>query len=335
MAIGASAGGIEALTKVVAVLPIRLNASLFVVLHTSPDGDSQLPEILSRAGRIPAWHAADREPIAIGKIYVAPPDMHMVVVPGRVHLTHGPRENGTRPAVDPLFRSAAEAYGPNAVGVVLSGGLTDGAIGMRAIVESGGFGIVQDPREAPFQGMPASALELGSVDFTLPVAEIGPTIAHLAEGRIEKHHIPAQPEPGLSVDKSMGGKQTTYTCPECHAVLWEVGEERKHYRCRVGPAFSLSSLVEAQDDDLERSLFAALRTLEESGSLSRRLAEGAIARHHHLIARRFAQRAKEKDRHAAVLRELLYAPERRLAAAERRIRLERIEAKSESSNGRG
>jgi two-component system chemotaxis response regulator CheB len=327
---GASAGGVEALTKVVKPLPEDLNAAVFIVLHRNPFRDSYLPEILSRSGRLPAFQPAGGEPIEASKIYIAPSDLHMVLTSGRVHLSHGPKENGFRPAVDPLFRSAAEAHGANVVGVILSGGLTDGAEGLRAIVDGGGFAIVQDPNEAPFQGMPASALEMGSVDFTLPAAAIGPTISNLVAGRIEKRRIPeAQPGPNLSMDVCTGGNRTAYTCPECHGVLWEVGENAKHYRCRVGHTFSMSSLVEAQDGDQERALFAALRTLEESGSLARRLAEGASKHHHHLIARRFAERAKEKEDHAAALRELLYAPGRQPGhTAARNNEVERIDAKS-------
>jgi two-component system chemotaxis response regulator CheB len=328
---------VEALTQVVKHLPADVNAALFVVLHRSPYGDSMLPGILSRAGRLPALPAVDGDLIETRKIYVAPPDMHMVLTTDVVHLTHGPKENGFRPAVDPLFRSAADAYRENVVGVILSGGLTDGAEGLRAIVDRGGFAIVQDPREAPFQGMPASALGLGPVDFTLPVAEIGPTIANLAAGEVEKRSFAEQlPEPNLLLDDRMGrGKQTAYTCPECHGVLWEAGQDAKLYRCRVGHTFSISSLVEAQDDDLERALFAGLRTLEEAGSLARRLAEGANSRHQHLVARRFIERAREKEHHAAVLRDLLNAPEHRFGRTPaQRHQLEPIKPKSEGRIGR-
>jgi len=246
--LGASAGGVEALTKVVAPLPSSLNAALFIVLHRTPKNGSMLPSVLSRAGILQAEHPGDGQPIEASKIYVAPPDFHMVVTPGRIHLSHGPKENGFRPAVDPLFRSAAEAYGEDAIGVILSGGLADGAEGLRVIVERGGFAIVQDPREAPFQSMPTSALELGPVDFTLPAAQIGPTIVNLVAGRIAKRMMAAQPpEPSLFItDESRGGKTTPYTCPECNGNLWEVGEQGMQYRCRVGHTFSLASLVEAQ-----------------------------------------------------------------------------------------
>jgi len=315
---------VEVLRTVVSSLPEGLNAALFVVVHRAPESESLLARILSRCGKLPAVAATDGEPIKPSKIYVAPPDFHLVLAPGRMHLTHGPRENGFRPAVDPLFRSSAHAYRENVVGVILSGGLTDGAEGLRSIVESGGFAIVQDPREAPFQGMPASALELGPVDFTLTASEIGPKIGELAVGRVEKVAIPEQPAgPSLSMDETMGGKQTAYTCPECHGILWEVGEASKEYRCRVGHAFSLSSLLEAQDDGLERALFAALRSLEEAGSLARRLEDGARGRNNPSIARRFAERAIEKEHHAAVLRDLMYAPGRRL-----------INAKTEATNDR-
>ena len=178
--IGASAGGVEALMGVVRALPSDLPAALFVVLHIPPDGASALPHILAAAGQLPAAHPRDGDPIEHGRIYVAPPDHHLLVEEGRVRVTRGPRENRYRPAVDPLFRSAARAYGSRVIGVVLSGMLDDGSAGMIAIASRGGIGVVQEPQDALFPGMPQSAIKNDSPAHIVPVAEIGPLLDRLA-----------------------------------------------------------------------------------------------------------------------------------------------------------
>jgi len=184
--IGASAGGIEALTKLVRTLPGNLPAALFVVLHMPADIPSLLPEILSRVGALPASHPADGMTITPGQIYVAPPDHHLLVERGYVHLVRGPKENRHRPAIDPLFRSAAKAYCQRVVGVILSGALDDGTAGLLAIKRSGGIAIVQSPEEALYPQMPQSALNHVQVDYCLPVRKINAIIQHLAHKAVEE-----------------------------------------------------------------------------------------------------------------------------------------------------
>ena len=154
--IGASAGGVEAISRIVADLPKDLRASIFVVLHISR-GRSMLPEILTRAGRLPAAHPTDGEPLQYGRIYVAPPDHHLIVQSGAVRTVHTASENGVRPAVDPLFRSAAQTYGPRVIGVILTGGLDDGTAGLWTVKQLGGLAVVQDPEDALVQSMPRNA----------------------------------------------------------------------------------------------------------------------------------------------------------------------------------
>ncbi len=178
--VGGSAGGIEALVSLVAGLPVDVPCALFVVVHITPHATSRLPEILDRAGPLPVRHAEDGDAIVPGQIYVAPPDHHLLVHRNRVELTRGPRENRSRPAIDPLFRSAARAYGPQVIGVVLSGALYDGAAGLLAIKSRGGLAIVQDPADALIDSMPRSALRVVVADEVLPAAAIGPAIARLA-----------------------------------------------------------------------------------------------------------------------------------------------------------
>jgi two-component system chemotaxis response regulator CheB len=180
--VGASAGGVEALVDLAASLPADLPAAVLVVLHVPPTGTSALPHILNRHGPLRAGHASDGEPIARGRIYVAPPDRHLLVRPGQVHLTLGPPENGHRPAIDPLFRSAARSYGSRVIGVVLSGTLDDGTAGMLAIKARGGLGVVQGPADARYPGMPGSAATHAKIDHVLAAASMGQLLARLTNG---------------------------------------------------------------------------------------------------------------------------------------------------------
>ncbi|MCU0518702.1 MAG: chemotaxis protein CheB [Oscillatoria sp. Prado101] len=178
--IAASAGGVEALTKLASGLPKNLPAALFVVLHIPPQADSVLPRILSRTGTLPASHPIDGQTIERGRIYVAPPDRHLLLGRGHIHLAKGPKENGHRPAADPLFRTAAQAYGRRVVGVVLSGNLQDGTAGLQAVKMRGGVAIAQNPAEALYSGMPRSACQNVAVDGVLPVSEIAAVLVRLA-----------------------------------------------------------------------------------------------------------------------------------------------------------
>jgi len=184
--IGASAGGVEALTQVVHELPARLNAALLVVLHLPPDAPSVLPRILTRAGALPATNPGDGDPIEMGHIYIAPPDRHLLVERGFMRVSAGPREHAHRPAVDPLFRTAAHAYGPRVLGIVLSGNLNDGSAGLSEIVRAGGAAIVQLPEESLFPGMPRAAAEYVPEARRLAMSNIGHAIAQMAAAPAER-----------------------------------------------------------------------------------------------------------------------------------------------------
>lgn len=181
--IGASAGGVEALRSLAAGLPGDLPACILIVLHVSPDGRSVLPEILTSAGEIPAFHARSGDPLTYGRIYVAPPNYHMVVKGSVLRIVRGPRENGHRPAVDPLFRSAALAFGPRVIGIVVSGALDDGTVGLMVVKREGGIAIVQDPAEASYSGMPQSAVDNVAVDYIVPIASIPGLLVSLVTGK--------------------------------------------------------------------------------------------------------------------------------------------------------
>lgn len=306
--VGASAGGVEALTQLVGGLPRDLPASLFVVLHLPPNATSSLPEILDRRGPIPATTVVDGQPIHAGHIYVAPPAYHLQLEPDSIHLSRAARENGHRPAIDVLFRSAAAAFRSRVIGVVLSGTLDDGAVGLRAVKQSGGMAIVQSPEDALFSGMPTSALRHLDVDYCLPAADIGPLLGELAAST--RHQLESAPEPPSTANPDGAGSAnpapSPFSCPECGGVLWEhTDENAARYRCRVGHAFSPDTLLAQQSEALESALWAALRALEEKASLSRRLQRRAIENRHTLLAERFGAQMREAEKRATLVRHAL------------------------------
>ncbi len=306
------------LMRLVLGLPSDLQAAVFVVLHTPPQGLSLLPAILSRAGRLPAFHPQDGDPIRYGNIYVAPPDHHLLVELGRVRVVRGPRENRSRPAVDPLFRSAARTYGPQVVGVVLTGALDDGTAGLQAIKTCGGITVVQDPADALYSSMPQSALTNVVVDHCLAAAAIPGLLVRLAqEPALNPRDYPVPPLMELetqlaALDKEsldnekVPGTPSRYACPECHGVLWEVRDgDLLRFRCRVGHAYSVESMLAEHSASLEDALWMALRALEESASLARRLAHEAQQAQRPHSAAQFHDKANERERHAAQIRDLL------------------------------
>ena len=318
--IGASAGGVEALKEVVRELPADLQAALFVVLHVPAQSPSILPQILDREGPLGVGHAVDGEPITYGRVYVAPPDNHLLIERGRVRVVHGPKENRYRPAVDPLFRSAAVAYGARVVGVVLTGALDDGAAGMIAVKRCGGVAVVQNPHEALYPGMPSSVMRSVKVDYCVPLSEVARLLARLSrepaaegvdavdedlqtENRIAEQEL--DPDELLRAVERLG-RLSPFTCPECGGSLWELHEgDPLRFRCHVGHAFSADSLVAQQTDGLETALWSAVRALEEKMALSRRMAERARQRNFGRAARGFEQRAREAQRQADIIRQLL------------------------------
>jgi two-component system chemotaxis response regulator CheB len=304
-------------------LPLDLPAAIFIVLHLAPDGTSALPHILQRAGPLPAVHPRDREAIQHGRIYVAPPDHHLLVKRDYIRLAPGPKENGHRPAVDPLFRTAAQTFGRRVVGVVLTGARDDGTAGLVAVKQRGGVAVVQDPDTALYDGMPRSAIEnVDDVDYVLPLAEIAPILVRLAHEAVEEEDAaPVSSEMEIEADiaeldrealenSERPGTPSGFTCPECNGVLWELHDgELVRYRCRVGHAYSAESLLEEQSNELEAALWAALDALKQKATLAHRLAVGARTRGHHRAAARFEEQAQEAEQRAEVVRKVLLARE--------------------------
>jgi len=323
IAVGASAGGVEALQRLCAGLPGDLDAAVLVVLHVAPTGMSVLPSILSRAGALPACVPIDGEPISPGNVYVAPPDRHLEVSDGRLFVGFGPRENGHRPAVDPLFRSVARAYGRRGAGVILSGTRDDGAIGLCEIRDAGGWAIVQDPQDALYDGMPRSALMATAADAVLPIAGIAEAIVELVrdgrlpdglgealsvrdDGLVPGASSSGDPDPDIPDSSSGVTAALQMSCPECSGVLTEISHHPvPQFRCQVGHQYSIEHLVEAQGRALEEALWAAIRSLEERALLLRRAADRAGRGGHALAAKNLRRQSTECHDRADVVRRAL------------------------------
>ena len=306
--IGASAGGVETLKRVAADLPAGLKAAICVVLHIAPESPSALASILRRSGPLPCHPAREGERLHLGEIVVAPPDRHLVIEDRHVHLTVGPRENGHRPAVDVLFRSAAANGDGRVVGVVLSGTRDDGAAGLAAIKANGGATIVQDPDDALYAGMPTSALAHVAVDAVVPSERVASTVEAMVTGSFEPEPTPDPTGGGGGNPGSgtAGGPRVTTVCPECGGVLTERPEAGvTQWECRVGHRYSPKSLVDAQAQDVEAALWAAVRILEDRVALLHRMAHQAEARQGKRSARSFRTRADAAAEHAHKVREVL------------------------------
>ena len=307
--VGASAGGVEALVQLVRDLPADLPAAIFVVLHVAATETSVLPRILERNSALPVKHAVDGEPIVLGQIYVA------LVQPDHVRVVRGPRENNHRPAVDPLFRSAAVAYGARVVGLVLSGSLDDGAAGLHAVSRAGGTGIVQDPEDALYRGMPDNAIAADEPDFVLPLHAIPEILTRLTQEPAEElrevvhddiEQETAYAELGSDTFEMPPGERSVFSCPDCGGVLYELEESGLlRYRCRIGHAYAAESLHAAQSESIDVALGTALRALEERAVMSRRLARRLEATGRGQGVSRYTARADEADANAAILRRVI------------------------------
>lgn len=315
--VGASAGGVEALIALVGSLPADLPAAIFLVLHIPAQSPSLLPGILNRTGHLHALHPADGEAIQHGHIYIAPPDHHLMIEEGITRVVRGPKENRHRPAIDPLFRSAARTYGTRVVGVVLTGSMDDGTAGLLAIKRRGGVAVVQDPQDALFASMPRSAIAHVEVDHVMPLSGIGPLLVRLSREQAAQGSYPISKEMEMetklaAMDTNEGqygeqvGTPSVFSCPECGGVLWEVHDGNLlRFRCRVGHAYSVDSILAGQTEAVEEALWTALKTLEESASFSRRLANDAHKGGKDWLAKRFDEKMQRAERHAAAIRQVL------------------------------
>ena len=311
--VGTSAGGLHEL--LVSQLPRSFPAAMLVVQHTAPGFTSRLADILDEAGSMPATIARHGDRIMPGHIYIAPADHHLLVTDSRIELSRGPRENFSRPAIDPLFRSAAQAHGPDVIAVLLSGMLGDGTVGLMAVKAHGGTTIVQDPLEAPFSEMPANAIEHAPVDHVLSIDDIAALLAQrtgkssTSEGLapmttsidnssdIVRRDLKAQAEDRRS------GQTATFGCPECGGTLWQIPMEGvEQYRCHVGHAYAPDVLMEGMSYKLENALWSAVRGLVERAVFARQTAARHRAAGRQEQAQALLEQADQDEAHMHLIR---------------------------------
>jgi len=320
--VGASAGGVEALTTLAQGLPEDLGAAVCVVLHLHAGAESRLADIVSRAGPLPAVQAHGGERLAGGRIYVAPPDRHLIVRDGHVAVVRGPRENGLRPSIDVLFRSAALAYGRGAVAVVLSGTRDDGVAGASAIGAHGGCVFVQDPEDALFGTLPAQAVGREHPDHVLALAELAPAIASVVHRLSKEVEVRENGDGEMSLERASAtvdkqalehetpGGPSAFSCPACGGGLREVDSgELLRFRCRVGHAYTASGVLNGQEESVETALWTALRALQERAELCDRLAERVGKAGANRSRRRFEAVAEEARAQAETIRRVLAGPD--------------------------
>lgn len=318
--IGASAGGIEALKTLIARLPPTLPAAIFVVVHMSAESPGLLPVILDHVGPLPVEQAADQEPIRAGRVYVAPPDHHLLLEPGWMRLTHGPKENRFRPAIDPLFRSAAYAFGSQVIGVVLSGMLDDGTAGLWSIKDRGGIAVVQEPTDALYPSMPQSALHYVAVDYRLRISDMAAVLAQLmGEPLPEKEEVAMSDALAIETKIALGdnalqsgvlrlGQPSYFTCPECHGVLVQIEDgDLVRFRCHTGHAYSQETLLAEVNAAIELGIWNAVRTMDEKNLLLRQIAQQLANAD---LAQRFIAKADEVEERSQLVRQFVLNQEK-------------------------
>ena len=318
--VGTSSGGVEALQRLVAPLPPDLPAALFIVLHRSADSPNLLVEILQSVCALPVDHAVDGEVIRSGRVYVAPPDQHLLIEHEHIRLTRGPKENRFRPAIDPLFRSAAYTYGSRVIGVVLTGNLDDGTAGLWALKDRGGIAIVQDPEEALFPSMPRSALANVAVDYRLRLDEIAPILVMLSAqpatgGAAMSDHLKIETRIALE-DNALEagvltlGKLSPFTCPECHGMLLQIQDGQViRFRCHTGHAYSVNSLLEDVTESVEKSLWSTVRAMDEHLLLLRQIEEHVRKHDDMVTVARIEQHMQDIRQRTQLVRQALLQPE--------------------------
>jgi two-component system, chemotaxis family, protein-glutamate methylesterase/glutaminase len=320
--VGSSAGGVEALSLLLNGLPADLNAAVLVVQQTPGHSPSELAEMLNGRSKIPVAIPTTGEAIVPGRIYLAPPNQHLMVQRGAILLGNGPKENRARPAIDVLFRTAAHAYGSRVIGVVLSGVLNDGTAGLMSIKTHGGRSIVQDPDEAVFDAMPRSAITLTQVDHVLKAAEIGPLLGSLiADGLPRKGDGDTMPEYRDQADiGEVGGPgirnvapypPSALTCPSCGGAVWQIQEQSlTMFKCHTGHSYTAELMLEEQSEAVDAAAWTLLRSINENIHLRRKLATWAQDTGRSQEAEFHEQQAKEAEKQSLAFRALLLSNEK-------------------------
>jgi two-component system chemotaxis response regulator CheB len=317
--IGASAGGLNAVIELVCQLPDMMNAAVFIVLHLSKAaiGDMLVTKIQKKTS-LPCILAEDQKEIEPGHIYVGPPDVHLIVKEDEMTLGRGPAENRFRPSIDVLFRSAAVSHRERVIGIVLSGLLNDGTIGMNAIKKCGGYCIVQDPNEAEYPDMPLAVLENMEVDYCTSLKNMADIILDvinnaeakqisIPENILEESKLSEKSATSIEGVRQLGQK-SLYSCPDCGGGLWQIENGKtKHYRCHIGHAYSENDLVIKQAEETEHTLWVAVRMMEERKLLLNKIAREYNDRGFQRLNSEYNNRVEDLDQHIAKLKELLFA----------------------------
>jgi two-component system chemotaxis response regulator CheB len=315
--IGTSTGGIAALQTLLGGLPPDFPAAIMITMHLGDNG-SVLPELLAPYCKLHVRFARDKELVVPGVVLVAPPNKHLLLDQGRVNLVHGAKENYSRPAIDPFFRSAAISHRRHAIGVVLTGDLDDGTVGLQAIKACGGLAIVQDPSEAEAPSMPSSALQYVDPHYCLPVRHIIDQLLYLL-GQAPDDRANLQVPVAMSVENQLcleGGlasieqmdeiaERSVLSCPECHGALWEMSQKPLRYRCHTGHAYTALTMRDSQDEVLEEAIWGVLRALQEKKTLLKRLHQDALAEGHEQAALSYSESVEQLSQHAEILRKLV------------------------------
>jgi two-component system chemotaxis response regulator CheB len=312
--IGGSAGALNAIEDLLRDVTPDCPAALFLVIHSGQEAPGYLAKILAKMTQLEVRYAEDREPIALGTVYVAPPDRHLIIKPGEVRVVRGPKENNFRPAIDPLFRSAAYTYGSRVIGVILSGLMDDGSHGLFQIKQEGGVAVAQSAEDALQPSMPLAAIQQVGVDYVVPAAQMGSLLNDLVRAPGEVAAGPQQEQAdiaeglvsGLRVLSGDEAPNSPFICPNCGGSLWEVQEgQLVRYRCHVGHGFTAETLSALQDDELEQALWSSVRLLEEQAELQHRMAERWQSSGNQQIRERFKSNASDRIEAADLIRQLL------------------------------
>jgi two-component system chemotaxis response regulator CheB len=319
--IGSSAGGVKSLIEFVKGLPHDFPGSIFITQHIAPYTESVLPDILSMMGPLEAVHPQDGQRIEPGKIYVAPPDRHLLLEKGKILVTRGPKENRFRPSVDALFRSAAYVYGPRVIGVVLSGYLDDGTSGLWSVKRLGGLAVVQDPEDAAFPDMPANVLEFVEADHVVPIAELAALLNKLTnEPAPPKLKIKKEDLEKLEIELAIArhddafrmgiiekGELTAFTCPDCHGALTKLIEGNLiRFRCHTGHAYTISALLSEVTESVESTMTQAMRGLEETNMLLEQLGRHFEEADKKEVAAIFFQKAQEMAKRSRIIHDSIF-----------------------------
>jgi two-component system chemotaxis response regulator CheB len=312
--IGGSAGSFDVIKGVMKSLPVDLPASLLIVAHIDPS--VSLMNILGDSSSLPIKTATTGESLQRGQVYLAVQDAHLILHGHHLLVRRGPHENFARPAIDPLFRSAACAFGGRVIGVLLSGGLNDGAAGLAAIKRCGGLAVIQDPTDAQVPSMPESALRAVKVDYCVPASELADLLNRLvrepaaasppvpAELQLEVA-VAAREAAGMEIDEQLGSK-SPFTCPECDGVLWQMNDQQVlRFRCHVGHAVTAEAMLDAKNKSADAILWRLLRTHEERAAIAKKLASDAFDRQRNSAAKTFARRAAGYEEDANIVRDIL------------------------------